>query len=97
MLTTARHALLHANPVIRRSALAALSTVAANRLVPLCQANANVIADKIHVIDKLIERKHGAGANQVYTADCPVTGTTMGKQFRHSLDHLEKVALDGLR
>jgi len=66
------------------------------RLKALCKANSQVIQDEINVMDSLIKRKHGDGANQVFKATCPVVGSSMGKQLRHSLDHLEKVALDGL-
>ena len=66
-------------------------------IMKLCKANSGVIANEISVIDHLIDRKHASGANQVFTKTCPIVNSTMGKQYRHALDHLEKVALDGLR
>lgn len=107
MLTATRSALSKTATVVARSTnpaiswnivSRALSCLGTNtcRLQALCQANSQVLQDEIHVIDSLIDRKHGDGANQVFKAECPVVGSTMGRQFRHSLDHLEKVALDGL-
>jgi hypothetical protein len=63
-------------------------------LPALCQANSEVLSRIISVIDTLIKKKSIAGANQVFNTEC--LDTTMGKQVRHSLDHLEKVALQGL-
>ena len=89
----------NANPAFAWSIVSRGMSMAKNtcRLEALCKANSQVLQDEIHVIDALIKRKHGDGANQVYQATCPVVGSSMGKQIRHSLDHLEKVALDGLR
>lgn len=107
MLTATRFALCKTATVVARSTNPAIAwnvvsrtmSVANNtcRLQALCKANSEVLQAQIHIIDALIKRKHGDGANEVFKAKCPIIGTTMGKQVRHSLDHLEKVALDGLR
>ena len=73
----------------------ALTTSNLCRLTALCRANSAVLSQNITVIDNLINKKKVEGANQVFRTEC--LGTTVGKQFRHSLDHLERVALDGLR
>ena len=67
-----------------------------HRMIALCKANSEVLNRNIQVIDNLIERSQVKGANEIYTKECPITGTTLGRQFRHELDHFEKVALDGL-
>lgn len=74
----------------------ALSTQSC-RLTALARANSAVIGQTIDVIDSLIHDKGIEGANKVFQTECPVVATTVGKQFRHTFDHLEKVALDGLR
>jgi len=106
MLTATRSALSKTATMVARSTNPAISWNLATRalsvagetchLQALCNANSQVLQDQIHVLDSLIERKHGDGANKIYKAECPVVGSTMGKQIRHCLDHLEKVALDGL-
>lgn len=67
------------------------------RLTALAKANSAVIGQTINVIDSLIQENGIEGANQIFQTECPVVETTVGKQFRHTYDHLEKVALDGLR
>lgn len=77
-------------------AIRAMSTEGVPRIIALCQANSEVLSRNIAVIDNLIERNHLKKAQEIYTKTCPITGTTLGRQFRHSLDHFEKLALDGL-
>lgn len=67
------------------------------RLTALARANSAVIGQTINVIDTLIHENGIEGANKIFHTECPVVSTTVGKQFRHTYDHLEKVALDGLR
>lgn len=92
----ARHSLQKAlcriQPVLSR-------TIATNscRLTALARANSAVIGQTINVIDNLIHENGIEGANKIFQAECPIVETTMGKQLRHTFDHLEKVALDGLR
>jgi len=82
-------------PFITRIATRSVATNAC-RIAALCKANSNVLSQNIAVIDNLINKNRVNGANEIFTKQCPVVGTTMGKQFRHELEHLEKVALDGL-
>ena len=67
------------------------------RLTALARANSAVIGQTIDVIDNLIHQNGIEGANKIFQTECPIVETTVGKQFRHTYDHLEKVALDGLR
>lgn len=79
------------NPAILSRAMTSTNLC---RLTALCKANSAVLSQTISVIDSLLKKNHVDGANKVFQKEC--LETTVGKQFRHSLDHLEKVALDGL-
>jgi hypothetical protein len=74
----------------------ALSTQSC-RLTALARANSAVIGQTIDVIDSMIHDNGIEGADKIFSTECPIASTTVGKQFRHTYDHLEKVALDGLR
>jgi hypothetical protein len=89
------------NPAVSSSlASRAFSVVASTnrkaRLQALCKANSQVIEDQIHLIDSVINHNPGQEANKVFKTVCPIVGSTLGRQIRHSMDHLEKVALEGL-
>ena len=86
-------ALVRANPaVITR----ALTTNNICRLTALARANSAVISQTISLIDAMIHGRDLATANKIFSTEHPIVGTSIGKQLRHSYDHLEKVALDGL-
>lgn len=85
-------------PAISWTALSrTLSTLSECRLKALSRANSDLLSHQIELLDTLLEHKHAGGANKVFTTKCPIADTTVGQQVRHSLDHLERVALDGLR
>lgn len=87
-------ALVRANPaVITR----AMTTSNICRLTALSRANSAVLSQTIDLIDSMIHGRDMAAANKIFNTEQPIVGTTIGKQLRHSYDHLEKVALDGLR
>jgi hypothetical protein len=87
-------ALVRANPaVITR----AVTTSNLCRLAALSRANSAVLSQTIDLIDSMIHGRDMAAANKIFNTEDPIVGTTIGKQLRHSYDHLEKVALDGLR
>lgn len=90
---TLHKALSRVQPSILSRALA----TNACRLTALARANSAVIGQTIDVIDTLINENGIEGANVIFQAECPVVSSTIGKQFRHTYDHLEKVALNGLR
>ena len=73
-----------------------MSIAHATKLTSLCKAASAVLGQQIGVIDALLNRVHAAKAQEVYRAVCPVVGSSMGQHFRHSLDHMECVGLDGL-
>lgn len=85
-------------PVVLSMATRAMATKIddLHRMIALCKANSEVLGRNVQLIDNLIERQKVSGANSIYTKECPITGTTLGRQFRHELDHFEKVALNGL-
>lgn len=84
-------------PAIVKMAVRAMSTVESiDRVIALCKANSEVLNRNIAVIDNLLDKHHLPVAQEIYTKKCPITGTTLGRQFRHELDHFEKVALDCL-
>jgi hypothetical protein len=86
------------NPAISWAAFSrTMSTLTECRLKALSRANSELLTHQIELLDALLERKHAGGANKVFTTKCPIADTTVGQQLRHSLDHLERVALDGLR
>jgi hypothetical protein len=86
------------NPAISWAALSrTMATLHECRLKALSRANSELLTHQIELLDALLERKHAGGANKVFTTKCPITDTTVGQQFRHTLDQLESVALDGLR
>jgi hypothetical protein len=86
------------NPAISWAAFSrTMSTLNECRLKTLSRANSELLTHQIELLDTLLEHKHAGGANKVFTTKCPIADTTVGEQFRHSLDHLERVALDGLR
>jgi hypothetical protein len=66
------------------------------RLTALCKATSAALAQKVSVLDALVTRVHGPAAKQIYSTICPVIGTSIGKQYRHAIDHIEKVAIDAL-
>lgn len=82
---------------IQPSLLSRAFSTNACRMSALAKANSAVIGQTINVIDTLIHENGIEGANEIFQAECPVVETTIGMQFRHTYDHLEKVALDGLR
>jgi hypothetical protein len=86
------------NPAISWAALSrAMSTLPECRMKALSRANSELLTHQIELLDALLDRKHAGGANKVFTTKCPIADTTVGQQFRHSMDHLERIALDGLR
>jgi hypothetical protein len=92
-VTTLQKAMARVQPAIVSRALA----TNACRLTALARANSAVIEQTIDVLDTLINENGIAGANEIFQKECPIVSSTVGKQFRHTYDHLEKVALDGLR
>ena len=66
------------------------------RLTALCKATSRALSQKLYVLDNLLNRVHATKAKEVYSKICPVLGTSMGQQYRHSMDHIEKVTLDAL-
>lgn len=67
-----------------------------HRVLALCKANSELLGRNIQVMDNLINKHHINGANKIYKTKCPITGTSLGRQFRHEIENFEKVALDGL-
>ena len=66
------------------------------RLTALCKATSAVLSQKIAVLDALLNRVHATKAKEVYRAICPLMGTSVGQQYRHSMDPIEKVTLDAM-
>jgi hypothetical protein len=93
----ARHSLQKALCRIQPAILSRTMATHSCKLTALARANSAVIGQTIDVIDKLINENGIEGANKIFQAECPIVSTTLGKQYRHTYDHLEKVALDGLR
>lgn len=91
--STLQKALARVQPSLLSRALSTQSC----RLTALARANSAVIGQTIDVIDSIIHENGIEGADKIFSTECPVVSTTIGKQFRHTYDHLEKVALDGLR
>lgn len=58
----------------------------------LVLANQGILRQKIDLIEALIV-KHGENQAQVaYSKSCPITKASIGQHFRHSMDHIERVA-----
>lgn len=92
-VTTLQKAMARVQPAILSRAMA----TNACRLTALARANSAVIGQTVDVIDTLIQENGIVGANEIFRKECPIVSSTLGQQYRHTYDHLEKVALDGLR
>ena len=60
----------------------------------LCRSNVALLNQKVGLLDALL-RRHvtPAAATEAFTAICPIVGASIGQHFRHSMDHMELVAL----
>jgi hypothetical protein len=62
-------------------------------LAALCRANLGILAQKTGLMEALVA-KHGAEkAKEWYKSTDPFVGASIGKHFRHSMDHIERAAL----
>ena len=58
----------------------------------LLQATLGVLGQKLDLMASLKENLGHEKANQGFSETCPVVGASVGQHFRHSMDHMERVA-----
>mmetsp|Transcript_14 Transcript_14/g.32 ORF Transcript_14/g.32 Transcript_14/m.32 type:complete len:227 (-) Transcript_14:165-845(-) len=63
-----------------------------HRRSALLQANIGVLGQKLGLITALRKTLGPNQANICFAKNCPVVGASIGQHFRHSMDHLERVA-----
>ena len=56
----------------------------------LCQANRDILAQKLGLMKALVSRNNPNGARHLYQTVCPVVRASMGQHMRHSLDHVDR-------
>mmetsp|Transcript_35979 Transcript_35979/g.78165 ORF Transcript_35979/g.78165 Transcript_35979/m.78165 type:complete len:229 (+) Transcript_35979:1397-2083(+) len=74
--------------------MSAPASSAATLLRTLCRSNTALCTQKVGLLDALLDR-HGtpAAAADAFTSVCPIVGASIGQHFRHSMDHMELIAL----
>ena len=63
-----------------------------HRRSTLLQANVSVLRQKLGLITALRKTLGPNQANKGYAQSCPIVGASIGQHFRHSMDHMERVA-----
>ena len=63
-----------------------------HRRTALLQANIGVLGQKLELMTVLRNTLGPKQANQRFKEKCPVVGASVGQHFRHSTDHMERVA-----
>ena len=59
----------------------------------LIKSNIAILSQKIALLDLLVT-KHGAiEASNAFQKKCPIVGASIGQHYRHSMDHVELIAL----
>jgi hypothetical protein len=62
-------------------------------LQPLIRSNIALLSQKIALLDLLVGRYGASSAAVQFTKTCPLVGASIGQHYRHSMDHIELVAL----
>mmetsp|Transcript_22517 Transcript_22517/g.53152 ORF Transcript_22517/g.53152 Transcript_22517/m.53152 type:complete len:229 (-) Transcript_22517:548-1234(-) len=63
-----------------------------HRRTALLRANIGVLGQKLDLIHALRKTLGANQANVGFAEMCPVVGASIGQHFRHSMDHMERVA-----
>lgn len=58
----------------------------------LLQANLGILGQKVDLMAALKDSLGQEEAKQRFSQTCPVVGASVGQHFRHSMDHMERVA-----
>lgn len=74
------------------SSLASAARLAVSRQTALLQANIGVLGQKLDFMQALQTELGQEQAREKFALACPVVGASVGQHFRHSLDHMERVA-----
>lgn len=82
--------------LIRRTGFSLMPAPASSAalLRTLCRSNTALLTQKVGLLDALLHR-HATptAATEAFTAISPVLGASIGQHFRHSMDHIELIAL----
>jgi hypothetical protein len=62
-------------------------------LLPLVRSNIAILSQKIALLDLMVSRHGVTTASTHFITPCPIVGATIGEHYRHSMDHVELVAL----
>jgi hypothetical protein len=68
-----------------------------HRRKALLQANIGVLGQKLDLMTALRTTLGPDAANERFAEKCPVVGASVGQHFRHSTDHMERVAASILK
>ena len=63
-----------------------------SRRSALLQANIGVLRQKLDLMQALRTELGQEQAHEKFSQACPVVGASVGQHFRHSMDHMERVA-----
>ena len=72
--------------------LAAVARKILHRRSALLQANVGVLGQKLDLLAALRNTMGPNQANERFAETCPIVGASVGQHFRHSMDHMERVA-----
>ena len=74
------------------SSLASAARTTLYRRSALLQANIGVLGQKLDLMQSLRANLGSDEAGEKFAMLCPVVGASVGQHFRHSMDHMERVA-----
>jgi hypothetical protein len=72
--------------------LASAARKTLHRRTALLQANIGVLGQKLDLMTALRSTLGPKQASQRFAEKCPIVGASVGQHFRHSTDHMERVA-----
>jgi hypothetical protein len=62
-------------------------------LLPLVRSNIAILSQKIALLDLMVSRHGATTASSHFITPCPIVGASIGQHYRHSMDHVELIAL----
>ena len=62
-------------------------------LSSLIRSNTQILSQKVAFIDALILRHGSKKGREKFAYVCPLVGASVGQHIRHSMDHVELIAL----
>ncbi len=74
------------------SSFASAARTTLYRRSSLLQANIGVLSQKLDLMQSLRANLGQDQATKSFAMPCPVVGASVGQHFRHSMDHMERVA-----